>query len=111
MCVREVEGEQCSTVQCRPWAWARRWRSRRQRCRWTSGEVQAQRCRVPRVAVGKWTVGAGWTCNERATMLYALYVRARMCQMLWDAMLCSGPALPCSAARKGSNVMQCRCSR
>lgn len=73
--------------------------SQAERCRWASGEVQAQRCRVPRVAGRKWTVGAGWTCNEQATMLYALYVRARMYQMLWDAMLCSGPALPCSAVR------------
>lgn len=92
---------QHSAVQCRPWA--RRWRSRRQRCRWTSEEVQAQRCRVPRVAGRKWTVGAGWTCNERATMLYALYVRARMCQMLWDgcyAMLWACSALLCGAKGK-----------
>lgn len=89
---------QHSAVQCRPWARA---------LAQSQAEVQAQRCRVPRVAGRKWTVGAGWTCNKRATMLYALYVRARMYQMLWwDAMLCSGPALPCSAARKGSNVMQ-----
>lgn len=48
---------------------------------------------------------SGWTCNERATMLYALYVLyvrmcvrgcacGSMCQMLRDAMLCSGRALP-----------------
>lgn len=48
---------------------------------------------------------SGWTCNERATMLYALYVLyvrmcvrgcacGSMCQVLRDAMLCSGRALP-----------------
>lgn len=69
---------------------------------------------------GCWVL-AGWTCNERATMLYALYVlyvRVRGCRLwryvrkCWGcyAMLCACSAL-CLAlrlVRMGSNVMQCR---
>lgn len=65
---------------------------------------------------------AGWTCNERATMLYALYVLyvrvcawmspVQVCAKCWGcyAMLwaCSALCLALRLARKGSDVMQCR---
>lgn len=76
----KVEGEQCSTVQrsavqCRPWA-----RARAQLLEDAQVDLW-ERCRrkgvgYPRVAGRKWSVGAGWTCNERATVLYALYIGA-----------------------------------
>lgn len=108
MCVREVEGEQCSTVQCSavqavgvgagagavavaggP----------RERCR-------RKGCREPRAAGRKWTVGAGWLaghamsgrqCYVPCTYCMCVCVRGcRLCRYVpnaGDAMLCSGPAL------------------
>lgn len=73
---------QRSAVQGRPWA-----RARAQLLEDAQVDL-GERCRrkgvgYPRVAGRKWTVGAGWTCNERETVLPCILVRmcvrARAC--------------------------------
>lgn len=66
MCVREVEGEQCSTVQCsagRPWPWSWPWARAQSQSQVDLGRgAGAKGVGNPgqRDGNGRWVLGAGW---------------------------------------------------